>query len=220
MKQAKKADPSEASPVVAEVDPLTVNHRDAAGLDIDSASVWVSVPADREAEPVRQFGMATPDWIALAEWLKACGIKTIAMESTGVYWNPPYEILEERGVKVYLVNARHAKNVPGRKKDEADAQWLRRLHTFGLRNNSFRPTGEICARRAYRRHRAMLIEHRAAQYPAQAQGTAPDECPLVSHRQGHPGGKPGWRLFERDPSGWLTCATRGVPSRKPSLSRR
>jgi transposase len=122
MKRAKKADPSQASPVVAEVDPLTVIHRDAAGMDIDSTSVWVSVPADRDAEPVRQFGMSTPDLIAMAEWLKACGIQTIAMESTGVYWIPPYEILEERGFEVYLVNARHAKNVPGRKKDETDAQ--------------------------------------------------------------------------------------------------
>jgi len=105
MKRAKKADPPQASSSVAEVDPLTVLHRDAAGMDIDSASVWVSAPADRDAEPVRQFGMSTPDLIALAEWLKACGIKTIVMESTGVYGIPPYEILEERGFKVCLVNA-------------------------------------------------------------------------------------------------------------------
>lgn len=162
MKRAKKADPGQASPSVAEVDPLTVIHRDVAGMDIDSASVWVSVPADRAAEPVRQFGMSTPDLIAMAEWLKACGIKTVVMESTGVYWIPPYEILEARGFEVCLVNARHAKHLPGRKKDETDCQWLRRLHTFGLLNNSFRPPEEICAMRAYRRHRAMLIEHRAA----------------------------------------------------------
>lgn len=146
----------------AEVDELTVIHPYAAGIDIGQASSWVSVPAHRDPQPLRQFDMNTPDLIALAEWLKACGVTTVAMESTGVYWIPLYEILEARGFQVYLVNARHAKNLPGRKKDETDAQWLRRLHTFGMLNNSFRPEGELCAIRAYLRHRAALIEHRAA----------------------------------------------------------
>jgi len=147
---------------VAEVDALTLLNPNAAGIDIGLDEMWVSVRADRDAQPVRRFGMNTPDLIAVAEWLKACGVETAAMESTGVYWIPLYEILEERRFKVYLVNARHAKNLPGRKKDETDAQWLRRLHTFGLLNNSFRPEGEMCAVRAYMRHRADLIEHRAA----------------------------------------------------------
>jgi transposase len=146
----------------AGVDSLTVINLNAAGIDIGMDEMWVSVRADRDAEPLRPFGMNTPDLITVAEWLKACGVETVAMESTGVYWIPLYEILEERGFKVYLVNARHAKNLPGRKKDETDAQWLRRLHTFGLLNNSFRPAGEMCAVRAYMRHRADLIEHRAA----------------------------------------------------------
>jgi transposase len=131
-------------------------------MDIDSEVVWVSVPADRDAVPVRWFHLTTPDLLSLADWLKACRIETIAMESTGVYWIAPYEILQERGLKVYLVNARHAKNLPGRKSDEADCVWLRRLHAFGLLTNSFRPDAEICAVRAYMRHRASLIEHRAA----------------------------------------------------------
>jgi transposase len=147
---------------VAAVDSLTTINPNAAGIDIGMDEMWVSVRADRDAEPVRRFGMNTPDLLAVAEWLKACEVETAAMESTGVYWIPLYEILEERGFKVYLVNARHAKNLPGRKKDETDAQWLRRLHTFGLLNNSFRPAGEMCAVRAYMRHRADLIEHRAA----------------------------------------------------------
>jgi transposase len=147
---------------VAEVDALTMLNPNAAGIDIGMDEMWVSVRADRDAEPVRRFGMNTPDLIVVAEWLKACGVETVAMESTGVYWIPLYEVLEERGFQVYLVNARHAKNLPGRKKDETDAQWLRRLHTFGLLNNSFRPEGEMCAVRAYMRHRADLIEHRAA----------------------------------------------------------
>jgi transposase len=160
MSRARKA-PKTVKPV-AEVDALTMLNPNAAGIDIGMDEMWVSVRADRDAEPVRRFGMNTPDLIAVAEWLKACEVETVAMESTGVYWIPLYEILEERGFKVYLVNARHAKNLPGRKKDETDAQWLRRLHTFGLLNNSFRPEGEMCAVRAYWRHRANLIEHRAA----------------------------------------------------------
>jgi transposase len=154
--------PSQPTTPVAEVDALTVIHPDAAGIDIGQAESWVSVPADRAPQPLRRFDMNTPDLIALADWLKACGVTTVAMESTGVYWIPLYEILEARGFKVYLVNARHAKNLPGRKKDETDAQWVRRLHAFGMLNNSFRPDGEMCAVRAYLRHRAELIEHRAA----------------------------------------------------------
>jgi len=150
------------TPSTAEVDELTIINANAAGIDIGLAESWVSVPANRDPQPLRPFDMNTPDLIALADWLKACGVTTVAMESTGVYWIPLYEILEARGFNVYLVNARHAKNLPGRKKDEADAQWLRRLHTFGLLNNSFRPEGEMCAVRAYLRHRAELIEHRAA----------------------------------------------------------
>ena len=156
----KNSMPATSAP--AEVDELTIIHPNAAGIDIGQASSWVSVPTNRDPQPLRQFDMNTPDLIALAEWLKACGVTTVAMESTGVYWIPLYEILEARGFKVYLVNARHAKNLPGRKKDETDAQWLRRLHAFGMLNNSFRPEGEMCAIRAYLRHRAELIEHRAA----------------------------------------------------------
>jgi transposase len=153
---------SKTAKPVAEVDALTVINSNAAGIDIGLDEMWVSVRADRDPEPVRPFGMNTPDLLAVAEWLKTCGVETVAMESTGVYWIPLYEILEACGFQVYLVNARHAKNLPGRKKDETDAQWLRRLHTFGMLNNSFRPEGEMCAVRAYLRHRADLIEHRAA----------------------------------------------------------
>jgi transposase len=162
MSRARKTPVPKTAQPVAEVDALTIIHANAAGIDIGLDEMWVSVPADRDPEPVRPFGMNTPDLIAVAEWLKACGVETVAMESTGVYWIPLYEILEARGFSVYLVNARHTKNLPGRKKDETDAQWLRRLHTFGMLNNSFRPEGEMCAVRAYLRHRADLIAHRAA----------------------------------------------------------
>lgn len=157
-----RKNPTPPTQPVAAVDVLTIINANAAGIDIGLAESWVSVPADRDPQPLREFGMNTPDLITIADWLKACGVTTVAMESTGVYWIPLYEILEARGFKVYLVNARHAKNLPGRKKDETDAQWLRRLHAFGLLNNSFRPEGEMCAVRTYLRHRAELIEHRAA----------------------------------------------------------
>jgi len=143
-------------------DTMPLVHPHAAGLDIGSAEIWACVPADRDPQPVRKFGTYTPDLHALADWLAACGIETVAMESTGVYWIPVYEILEARGFKVYLVNARHLKHVPGRKSDVQDCQWIQRLHSFGLLNNSFRPEAEMCALRAYLRHRANLIEHRAA----------------------------------------------------------
>jgi transposase len=141
---------------------MPVINPNAAGLDIGSEEIWACVPANRAEQPVRKFGTYTPDLHALADWLQSCGIETVAMESTGVYWIPIYEILEARGVEVYLVNARHLKHVPGRKSDWQDCQWIQRLHSLGLLNGSFRPEGEMCALRAYRRHRATLIEHRAA----------------------------------------------------------
>ena len=163
MSRARKDQPRpRSSQPKAAVDSLTVIHPNAAGIDIGLDDIWVSVPEDRTDDPVRRFASHTPDLIALAEWLKACGIQTVAMESTGVYWIPLYELLEERQFQVYLVNARHVKNVAGRKTDELDCQWIRRLHSFGLLNNSFRPPQEMCAVRAYMRHRAELIEHRSA----------------------------------------------------------
>ena len=141
---------------------LKVSHPNAAGLDIGSEEIWAAVPPDRTAAPVRKFGTFTPDLQALADWLAACGVDTVAMESTGVYWIPVYEILEARGFQVYVVNARHLKNVPGRKSDIQDCQWIQGLHSVGLLRGSFRPEGEIVALRAYLGHRAALLEHRAA----------------------------------------------------------
>lgn len=120
-------------------------HLNAAGIDIGSASHWVAVPEDRDDQPVREFKSFTPDLHALADWLGVCGVETIAMESTGVYWIPLFEILQERGLEVLLVNARHVKGVPGRKTDVTDCQWLQQLHTFGLLRGSFRPDAEITA---------------------------------------------------------------------------
>jgi transposase len=141
---------------------MPVVNPNAAGLDIGLEEIWASVPTDRDTLAVRRFGTYTPDLHALADWLVKCGIQTIAMESTGVYWIPVYEILEARGVQVYVVNARQIRHVPGRKSDVQDCQWIQRLHTCGLLSGSFRPEAEMCVLRAYLRHRADLIQHRAA----------------------------------------------------------
>ena len=135
---------------------------DAAGLDIGASEIWACVPADRGTPAVRSFATFTPDLQALADWLSVCRVRTVAMESTGVYWVPVFEVLEAHGFEVYLVNARHIKNVPGRKSDVQDCQWIQRLHSYGFLRASFRPEAEIVVLRAYLRHRAMLIEHRAA----------------------------------------------------------
>src|SRR5438445_1797899 len=134
----------------------------AAGIDCGSAMHYVAVAPDRDATPVRAFTTFTTDLHRLADWLTACGVTTVAMESTGVYWIPLYEILEARGFAVVLVNARHVKNVPGRKSDVTDCEWLRELHSVGLLRGSFRPTAAITVLRAYLRHREPLVESAAA----------------------------------------------------------
>jgi transposase len=133
----------------------------AAGIDVGATEHWVSVPAGRDQEPVRRFEAFTEDLYALADWLKSCGIDSVAMESTGVYWIPLFEILEERGFEVVLVNAKHLKNVAGRKADWTDCQWIRIVHAYGLLSGSFRPPAAIVALRSYLRHRKMLIEYAA-----------------------------------------------------------
>ena len=135
---------------------------DAAGLDIDDDNVWASVPSSRDEQPVRRFGTFTRDLHEMADWLKKCRITTVAMESTGVLWIPIYEILEERGFEVCLVNAQATKNVSGRKNDVLDCQWIQQLHTYGLFQASFRPPADICTLRAYVRQREMLIRYRSA----------------------------------------------------------
>ncbi len=130
----------------------------AAGIDIGAEVHYVAVPADRDAPAVRQFASFSADLQRLADWLVACEVTTVAMEATGVYWVPLYEVLEARGLKVVLVNARHFRNVPGRKSDVLDCQWLQQLHTFGLLRGSFRPAADIVTLRTYLRHRETLVQ--------------------------------------------------------------
>jgi transposase len=142
------------------VSPSVLDHINphAAGIDCGSAEHFVAVPPDRDPTPVRSFTTFTGDLQRLADWLTACRVTSVAMEATGVYWIPLYEILDARGFTVLLVNARHVKNVPGRKSDVSDCEWLRDLHIVGLLRGSFRPTDGIVALRAYLRHRQTLIE--------------------------------------------------------------
>jgi transposase len=147
---------------VNDIDALEQINLNAAGIDIGAEEVYVAVPKGRDEESVRSFETFTADLHRLADWLEACGIETVAMESTGVYWIPLYEILESRGFEVYLVNARHIKNVSGRKSDVLDCQWIQQLHTYGLLQPSFRPPEQICAVRSLVRHRDMLIKYRSA----------------------------------------------------------
>lgn len=149
------------TPQTTQMEGLPVLYPNAAGLDIGAEEIVVAVPADRDPQPIRAVRTFTPDLEALVSWLVACGIDTVAMESTGVYWIPIYDLLEANGITPVLVNTRHVKTVPGRKSDWNDAQWLQRLHALGLLRGSFRPDAEIVALRTLVRHRAELIEHRA-----------------------------------------------------------
>src|SRR5215213_4466846 len=140
---------------------MTLIHPNAAAVDIGATLHVAAVDPDRHPEPVRSFGTFTGDLHHLADWFAQCGVRTVAMESTGVYWIPAYEVLEQRGFEVVLVNARDAKHVPGRKTDVSDAQWLQRLHEYGLLRASFRPKGEIATLRSYLRQRERLLDDAA-----------------------------------------------------------
>ena len=134
--------------------PLNPN---AAGIDVGNAEHYVAVPAGRDAEPVQKFGSFTADLHRMAGWLKVCGIQTVVMQATGVYWIALYQILEEHSLQVNVVNAHHTKTLPGRKTDVLECQWLQKLHTFGLLNNSFQPVEEIRVLRTYMRQREKLV---------------------------------------------------------------
>jgi len=140
---------------------LPVINTHAAGIDAGSVEHWVCVPEDsvtKGQENVRSFGAFTADLDQLVEWLLACGVKTVAVEATGVYWLGLAQKIETAGVELVLVNARHVKNVPGRKTDVKDCQWIQRLHSYGLLNGSFRPSQEICRIRSLMRHRENLTQ--------------------------------------------------------------
>ena len=148
-------------PIVRYYEGLPQIRANAAGMDIGAEEIWVDV-GNNDKEAVRRFGTFTADLNAMVEWLKQCGITTVAMESTGVYWIAPYQILEAHGIEVFLVNARFVKNVHGRKDDMLDCQWIRLLHSYGLLPKSFRPAAQIAVLRSYLRHRQMMIQYAAS----------------------------------------------------------
>lgn len=136
---------------------LHILHLHAAGIDIGARDIYVAVPPGSCADNVRSFPTFTEDLHALRDWLKQCGVTSVAMESTGVYWIPLFQILDASGIEVCLVNARHCKNLPGRKTDVQDCQWLQYLHSVGLLRGSFRPADQVCAVRTLLRHRDAIV---------------------------------------------------------------
>src|SRR3984885_7400299 len=155
MKKHKKTKPKETKPLHEPV-------ADAAGIDLGATEIWAAVPPERCQLSIRRFGAFTEDLKALVAWLVDCGIRSVAMEATGVYWIPLYQLLSDAKVEVCLVNARHVKNVPGRKSDVRDCQWLQYLHSVGLLRASFRPPAQVCAVRSLWRHRDTLIRYAAS----------------------------------------------------------
>lgn len=157
----------------------------AAAIDIGSTMHMVAINPNADDNPVREFRTFTGNLHDMAHWFKESGVTSVAMESTGVYWIPAYEVLEERGFHVILVNARYAKNVPGRKTDVSDAAWLQRLHSYGLLRGSFRPEAGVATLRAYLRQRERLIEYTASHNPAHAKNADGDERATPSCHHGH-----------------------------------
>src|SRR6201988_2182738 len=156
-KKTKAKTKSQATKALREHEP------NAGGIDLGAEEIWVAVPAERDPNPVRRFEAFTQDLVAIVQWLVGCGVRSVAMEATGLYWIPLYQLLEDAGLKVCLVNARHGKNVPGRKSDVQDCQWLQYLHSVGLLRGSYRPAQDICAMRAISRYRDNLL-HFGAQH--------------------------------------------------------
>ena len=134
----------------------------AAGIDVGASSHWVAVPRHLAEESVREFGAMTDDLKALGAWLIGCGVDTVALESTGVYWIPVYEVLEQCGLKVWLVDARQMKYVPGRKSDVQDCQWLQKLMSLGFLRAAWRPDAQVCVVRAVARQREVLLVEQAS----------------------------------------------------------
>jgi len=203
---------------------LPVLHPDAAGIDVGASELFVAVPADRDPEPVRSFPTFTQDLYELVDWLQGCGIRSVAMESTSVYWIPVYQILEARGIEVFLVNAHYLKNVPGRKSDVSDCQWIQYLHSVGLLRASFRPPGAICAIRSLWRHRGSLIEM-AAEHIQHIQ-KALDQMNLQIHRVlSDITGLSGLRILDailegnRDPVALARLCHKGVKSSQETVAK-
>jgi hypothetical protein len=215
MSRKRKSNPKSDQKTGASL--LSCLNLNAAGVDIGATEIYIAVPGDRDPQPVRCFSTFTEDLHAAAAWLKACQIETVAMESTGVYWIPLFQILEARGFKVFLVNAHHVKNVPGRKSDVSDCQWLQYLHSVGLLRGSFRPEQAVCSVRSILRHRDSLVQ--MASSHVQHMQKALDQMNLQLHGPGSRSWRRSWRVSATRIR-WLHCATGGSrPARTPSPRR-
>jgi transposase len=196
----------------------------AAGIDIGSRDHYACVPQDRDAENVRRFGTTTPELQAMADWLQACGIQTVAMEATGIYWIASFQILEKRGFKVVLVNPRQVKNVTGRKSDVQDCQWIQKLHTFGLLGASFRPADPYCVARTYLRLRNDLVACRSTQIQLMQKALHQMNVQL-SHVLSDISGESGMAIIsailggERNPVALAKLANRRVRAGKEQIAR-
>jgi transposase len=203
---------------------LPVLHPDAAGIDIGAEEVFVAVSSGRDSEPVKRFSTFTRDLLELAEWLKRCGIRTVAMESTSVYWIPLYQILETQGFEVFLVNAQYVRNVPGWKTDVSDCQWIQYLHSVGLLRGSFRPPDVICAIRSLWRHRDSLIQM-AAQHVMHMQKSLDQMNLQLHHVLSEITGLSGQRILdailagERDPIQLAELCDARVESSQDTVAR-
>ena len=197
----------------------------AAGIDVGATSHFVAVPADRAEQSVREFEAFTADLYRLADWLTECRVETVVMESTGVYWIPLFGVLEERGFQVMLVDPRRIKNVPGRKTDVLDCQWLQQLHTYGLLSGAFRPDEDIRRLRSYLRQRAMLVEYASHHVQHLQKALTQMNVKLRTSSETSPA-RPAWTSSRPSsgargiPAGWPGCAIPGPRrTRRPSPSR-
>src|SRR5712691_1262587 len=197
---------------------------DAAGIDIGARDNYVCVPAERDPQNVRRFGTTTPELEEMAQWMQQCGIKTAAMEATGIYWIAAFQILEKSGFQVVLVNPRQIKNVTGRKTDVQDCQWIQKLHTFGLLGASFRPADPYCVARSYVRLRDDLVASRSTQIQLMQKALHQVNVQL-SHVLSDITGESGMAIIaailagQRNPLAMAALANRRVRSSKEQIAR-
>jgi len=204
--------------------PFPLVNPNAAAIDLGSRSHYVAVPESRDPQPVQQFGCYTPELERLAQWLKKCGIDTVAMESTGVYWVPVYEVLEQHGLKPLLADARQVKNLSGRKSDVDDCQWIRHLHSYGLLTAAFRPKDQICQVRSYWRQRRSLVQSASRQI--QLMQKALEQMNVQLHKAvSDITGRTGMSIIraivggERDPQTLACLRKPGIKSSKDELAQ-
>src|ERR1700687_2164054 len=203
---------------------LAVMHPKAAGIDVGNSAHYVAVRPEQDPEPVRRFQCFTADLHRLADWLRQCGVTTVAMQSTGVYWIPVYEILDARGFEVYLVNARHTKNLPGRKTDVQESQWLLKLHTYGLLRNSFHPSAEMRVVRTYWRQRGEHV-HAVSTCIQRMQKALTQMNIQLANYSSDLSGRPGQRIArailagERDPQALAALSHPGIHASRDTIAK-